>query len=153
MLNSIETCFPKGKPSLDQIAEEMSIYMPRFVRYMYPYLYKDIELPPAQVLAMISINEEIQCNISLLGKKMRVSTPTMSGLIERLVRRRYVRRVQNKADRRIVNVTLTPSGHKVINKFRKNIEARWKHVLRGFSEHERIGPLLFIKKFLEDNQV
>jgi len=90
------------------------------------------------------------CTLSMLSKKLDVSPPTISGLINRLVKRGYVERCQDKQDGRVVNVSLTKSGNILIKCFRKNILEKWKLILRDFSPSERMGHLLFVEKVLED---
>ena len=137
-------------PSLQEVAERMSVYLPRFIRHMYPYMFKPINVPPSQMFVLMILEEEKMCTLSVLSKKLNVSPPTISGLINRLVKRGYVKRCQDKQDGRVVNVSLTKSGNILIKYFRKNILEKWKLILRNFSPRERMGPLLFVEKVLED---
>ncbi len=150
MLNKIQDpIFPKS-PHVSKIAEEMSVLMPQFIRYMYPHMYKSIDVPPAQIFVLVTVEEEQPCNLTDLSKKLNISAATTSGLVDRLVKRNYLKRVQDQKDRRVYNVNLTKSGHAVIRKFRKNLFEKWMHILERVSEQERMGPLLFIKQFLKD---
>jgi len=143
---------PEKIPSLHSIAKEMSLVMPLFIRYMHPYIFKDIEVPPSQVFALITVEEERVCNITVLAKRLNVSPPTASGLIDRLVKREYIKRGHSCSDRRIVEVSLTTDGKAVVKKFRNNILKRWRSTLKDFSPEERMGPLLFVKQILKDLQ-
>ncbi|HLF18563.1 MAG TPA: MarR family transcriptional regulator [Candidatus Omnitrophota bacterium] len=113
----------------EQIAKEMSQIVPTFLRHMFPYVFAQMELPPSQVVALVSIEEQGGCTLTQLKKDMHVSAPTVSGIVARLERDGYVARQQDEKDRRVVNVSLTVKGKGVVDKFRGNIEKRWKHIL------------------------
>ena len=150
MLNKINEAIPEKIPPLNQIAEEMSVQMPKFIRYMHPHIFNGINVPPAQVYTLITVDEEKTCNLTQISKILNVSAPTASGLIERLVKKGYLKRCQCKNDRRVHYVSVTKSGENVIKMFRKNVFEKWKVILKGFSPVERMGPLLLVKSVLED---
>ena len=55
--------------------------------------------------------------VSTLARAMRVSTPTMTGILDRLVQRDMVRREDDPHDRRVVLNVLTPTGRAAIEQF------------------------------------
>jgi DNA-binding MarR family transcriptional regulator len=150
MLNKSHDQIPKKVPSLEEVAEELSFLMPKFFRRMYPYVFKGIDIPPAQVFALMTLEEDGVCTLSKLSKRLNVSPPTASGIINRLVKRGYVGRSQDEKDRRVVNISLTKSGEVIIKSFRKNISEKWGAILKTFSPKYRIGMLLFIKQVFMD---
>lgn len=64
-----------------------------------------------------------------LSDNMQVSMPTMTGIIERLVKAGYVKRVLLEEDRRQVLVELTSSGSQIIKRFQEAAMKRWQQVL------------------------
>jgi DNA-binding MarR family transcriptional regulator len=113
----------------EKIARTISELLPTFIRHMYPYVFQPIAVPPSQVLAMVSIQERGGCTLTELKREMHVSAPTVTGIIDRLVRDGYVRRSPDRNDRRVKNVVLTAKGQKIINQFRVNIRKRWQYIL------------------------
>lgn len=111
------------------LAGEMSEIIPNFIRYMYPYIFEPINVPPSQILAMLAIQEKGQCTLTVLKKEMRVSAPTVSGITDRLVRDGYVKRSVDSKDRRVKNVVLTKKGVLVLGRFRRNIFKRWQYII------------------------
>ncbi len=150
MLNKICEQIPEKILSLNEIAEQLSVVMPRFIRHMYPHMYKSIDVPPAQVFVLLTVQEEKTCNLTDLSHILDITAPTASGLVDRLVKKKYLKRLQNQKDRRAVNITLTQSGEQLIKKFQKNVLEMWKKNLKSFAPEERMGPLLFIKQLLKD---
>lgn len=113
----------------ESIAKEISLLVPTFLRHMFPYVFNDMEIPPSQVVALVSIEEQGGCNLGQLKSEMHVSAPTVSGIIKRLERDGYIKRIVDAKDRRVVNVTLTSKGSAVVQKLRHNIQKRWEHIL------------------------
>ncbi|ACZ39503.1 transcriptional regulator, MarR family [Sphaerobacter thermophilus DSM 20745] len=52
--------------------------------------------------------------VSVLARRLRVSTPTVTGILDRLVRQRLAYRTDDPRDRRVVLNALTPEGEEVI---------------------------------------
>ena len=75
-----------------QVATEISELLPTFLRYMYPYVFGPIPVPPSQVIAMVSIQEKKSCTLTELRHEMHVSAPTVSGIVDRLSRDGYIKR-------------------------------------------------------------
>ena len=67
-----------------------------------------------------------------LGERLIVTRATVTGVVDSLERRGYVRRTPNPADRRGVLVELTPGGRAVVQEVRTLIHR---------SEKEWMGPL------------
>jgi len=59
-----------------------------------------------------------QQSLGSLARRERVSTPTMSRLVEALVRDGLVERVADEADRRSVRLTATPDGRRLMERGR-----------------------------------
>ncbi len=115
------------------LAGEMAKIVPNFIRHMYPYIFEPINVSPSQILAMLAIQDQSGCTLSVLKKEMRVSAPTVSGIIDRLVRDKYVKRSVDNKDRRVKNVVLTKKGDLVLENFRSNIFKRWQGILLKMS--------------------
>ncbi len=113
----------------ENIAKEISFALPMFMRYMHPYIFGPMEAPPAQILTLVAIEEKGICTLTQLRKETRVSAPTISGIIDRLVKSGFIKRSSDPKDRRVKNVVLTKKGKKLLLKFRKNIKNRWEYVL------------------------
>lgn len=114
---------------VERIAGEMSHLLPTMMRHMFPYVFQPIHLPPSQVIALVSIQERGGCCLSELAREMHVSAPTVTGIIDRLERDKYVKRILDKKDHRVTNISLTAKGEALVKEFRSNIEKRWLYVL------------------------
>jgi DNA-binding MarR family transcriptional regulator len=81
---------------------------------------------------------------SELGERMVVTRATVTGVVDSLERRGYVRRSANPADRRSLLVELTPAGFTVVQEVRTLIhrnEKTWMAVLSDDELHAYIDLL------------
>ena len=58
--------------------------------------------------------------MSEIGKRMDVSKPYMTVLVDKLIREGLVERIPDKNDRRVINVAITKSGRDTLKVFRRN---------------------------------
>lgn len=137
-------------PPTSQIAQEISVVMPQLMRQMHPHIFKDIKVPQSQMYALASLEEEGPCSLTTISNKLMVSPPTASGLISRLVGSGYVKRVQDDGDRRSITITLTKKGSDLVKRFRNNVKEKWYDILKDLTPQEQMGPLLFVKKSLNN---
>ena len=79
----------------------------------------------AQLVALENLNFHGETKMKDLAKFCSVSTPAMTGLIDRLVRDGFVLRVYEKEDRRIIKVRITNKGEQFLRK----INEEKKHLL------------------------
>jgi len=73
---------------------------------------------------------------SELGQRLIVTRATVTGVVDSLERRGYVRRVPNPADRRSVLVELTADGRRVVQEVRTLIHAHEKGWMSSLSDDE-----------------
>lgn len=133
----------------EQIAQEISQVIPTFIRHMYPYVFERMHVPPSQILALVAIDENKGCTLSQLKKEMHVSAPTISGIVDRLVRDGFITRTEDKIDRRIKNVVLTKHGQMVLEKFRRNIKERWQQILNKVPVETAKSIIINLSKITE----
>jgi len=110
----------------DLIAKEISETLPTFLRHMFPYVFEPIHLPPSQILALVSIEERGSCTLGQLKKEMHVTAPTITGIIDRLERDGYVKRISDLKDRRVTNVILR-HGHWETDRHTQNLRDTHTH--------------------------
>jgi len=79
---------------------------------------------------------------------MRVSAPSVTGIVDRLVRTNHIKRIPDKKDRRVVNLTLTEKGNKEIKILRDRMCDRWKKILLELGPQDREVYLSLMKKIL-----
>lgn len=97
----------------DRVGDIMPAISKEFLRNQAVEFYKSkVTFPQCFILETLSKNRELK--MSELAKQMDVTTAAMTGLIDRLVRDGYVSRAHDPDDRRVINITLTAKGEKVV---------------------------------------
>ena len=114
----------------DNLEEIMPALMKKFARYQVSELYQgQITLPQFMVLNFLAHSGESK--MKDLAGFMHVTTAAMTGIVERLVRDGYVKRLYDPEDRRIIRVDLTTKGKELLFKIRQQ---RRRLVIKVFSK-------------------
>jgi DNA-binding MarR family transcriptional regulator len=67
-----------------------------------------------QLRVMMILHTDGPTRVSVLARRLGVSTPTITGILDRLVRQELTQRMDDPRDRRVVLNTLTDKGQTVI---------------------------------------
>ena len=134
---------------ISKIAEEVTMIMPRISRRIIFDLLQEIDIPHAQLFVMNMLAHQGTCRTSDIVKELQVSAPTVTGILDRLEKSGYVRRVEDREDRRAVMVELTAEGKKIAVKLKSTIVARWSDILKKLSAEDAERYLEILRKIKE----
>ena len=99
----------------DKINEIIPVILREFIKQQANELHKGkITLP--QFLIMDFLSRQGESKMTVLANFMNVTTAAMTGIVERLVRDGYVSRINDKADRRVINIKLTAKGSSLVKR-------------------------------------
>lgn len=70
----------------------------------------EIDLTMPQMITLFAIRHARTCRMSELAEVTQQSAGTLTGIVDRLIEENLVGRVRDVEDRRVVQVTLSPSG-------------------------------------------
>lgn len=99
----------------DKMSEILPVIIKEFSRRQAIELYSGrITLP--QFLILDFLNRQRESKMTDLAKFMGVSTAAMTGVVDRLVRNRYVQRKYELDDRRVIKIKLSSKGSELIKK-------------------------------------
>ena len=110
--------------------------MPNIVRGVQLDFFVKHGVTQTQFLLIMAIQAYRRCTMSTLARNLHVSMPTTTGVVARMVRAGYVRRVEDPEDRRQVVVELTPKAQRFIQDFQTVIRRRWEEVLQSLGSSE-----------------
>jgi len=99
-----------------------------------------------QYLVMEFIREKGPQVMTALAHQAMVSLPAMTGLVDRLYRHDYIRRVLDSSDRRIVRIELTKRGREILEDVNKKRRKRIAFVFGQISKKERQQYLNILRK-------
>ncbi|MEK6721233.1 MAG: MarR family transcriptional regulator [Chloroflexota bacterium] len=97
-------------------------------------LLRPLNVSAAGGLVLGILRDQGSMSPSELGERLIVTRATVTGLLDSLEQRGFVRRSANPADRRSLVVQITPAGLAVLQELRTIVHRNEKAWLDGFSE-------------------
>jgi DNA-binding MarR family transcriptional regulator len=120
--------------------------MPAIARRILLSLFQTIEIPQTQLFTIMTLYERDPLRLSQLSRELHISDPTASGIVDRLEKGGYARRLPDLKDRRAVLVTLTPQGKDIAKTFRETIQRRWEDILEKLPPQDCAQYLRILRK-------
>jgi len=126
-------------PTLDECASEVMDVVPPTMRAIREQLRKHRTefLSVPQFRTLLFINRKKSTSLSQVADAIGLTLPSMSALVDGLVKRNFVSRRTHEDDRRLVHLTLTQRGETTLESARKETQHYLKDRLSGLSEQER----------------
>ncbi|MEM9546014.1 MAG: MarR family transcriptional regulator [Bacteroidota bacterium] len=108
----------------------------------------NVDITPEQWIVMDKLDMKKEMSQKEIGNESFKNAPTISRIIDNLVRKGFVSRVSGESDRRKTVISLTLSGKELVNQCRKEIDSlrdlSWKHLSdRDYAEFNRIIDQVF----------
>jgi len=110
--------------------------LPNIVQGVHLDFLSKRSITHTQFFLLVAIHSYKRCPMSRLADNMRVSMPTVSGIVDRLVQAGYLHRIEAPNDRRQVIVELTRKGEALITQFQHSVSHRWQEVLQFLDSKE-----------------
>ena len=129
-----------------EIAQEIAHYMPAIARRIILGFFQSTEITPSQMFVILFLSENKENRLSDVSRALRISAPTVTGVIDRLEKSGAVKRIPSHEDRRVIFLELTPKGKSIARKFRTTIKNRWQDILAKLRPEEGEQYLRIIKK-------
>ena len=104
----------------------------------------DVSIRQHQTMSLVCrLTEEKPNGITLkeLAESMKLAPATVSELVESLVKKNFLQRVQNPDDRRAVQITLTDHGQILLDQCIKCVDSLCEKLLAELSPSERTAML------------
>jgi DNA-binding MarR family transcriptional regulator len=129
------------------LEEAMSLYL-RAASIIDPIrvrTWKELELTVTQLLVLFLLRDAPGTPAGALAEHLRVTPPTVTGLVDRLVRMGVVRREEDPKDRRLVRNVLTNRGEEALGE----VEREGRAFLTQLFERLSAGQLSRLVDSLE----
>ncbi|MBM7560233.1 MarR family winged helix-turn-helix transcriptional regulator [Marinitoga litoralis] len=115
--------------------------------------FEDSEITSSQWMLLGALLKNGKMTMSELSNYIGLSNSTVSGIVDRLEKHDYIRRVRDDEDRRKVYVEITEKFNEVAKKSHKKIEKQLGERLNKVSDKELntvIEGLKILKKIFEE---
>jgi DNA-binding MarR family transcriptional regulator len=123
-------------PKARQVARQILHIVPQVMRTLTAELQAARELSAPVHFALLSMISERPRNLTELARLRGVSLPTMSNSVSALAARGWVRRSAPAKDRRVIVITLMPSGRAALGRVRRSVE---RHLARRLAALDASG--------------
>ena len=133
-------------PTTKQIAEEVSVLMPMIARRILLKFFQTVNITQTQIFSIMALSENSPCQLNELQKRLQISAPTVTGIIDRLEKSGYVKRVHDKNDRRVINVGLTFKGKTLAKKIKTTIKKKWEELLIKLPKKDQANYVRILRK-------
>jgi len=104
-----------------------------------------INLTSAQIKLLSCFSDRDEFTMTELSKNLNVSMPTMTAMVDRLVKSRMTERKRDDIDRRVVRVKLTDAGKKMLKRLISIRREEMEKILMNLSEEEMKNYLASIE--------
>lgn len=129
----VTTEAPRSAPTLGFLLADVL----RSARRDFSRRATDIRLTPALARLLYYVHLEPGCHQATLAQWLEVTPVTLGRMVDRLVQRGYVRRVEDARDRRAFRVYLDDAGAPVLDKVDQIRAQTEERALLGLSASER----------------
>lgn len=133
------------KTDIDKELFELIFNVYKMMKKNYS-LFKENNLSMVQLHGLIYIFENPRCTLKELAEKFSISNPSANDLVNRLVNSNLVKREEDKQDRRLVHLSLTNKGKKVLDGILKRKKQCFSSLIEKLSREEKKQLLLILRK-------
>lgn len=125
------------KNSVDMLAEKLLTFIPMMTKKIIRLDMQANKILPVNQLVVLGIlGDEGILSISEVCRKISVSKPQMTIIIDKLEKKGLVYRVYSKEDRRIINIDLTEKGKEYLSSLLEMFKENLSHKLISLPEEE-----------------
>ncbi|MBM4166147.1 MAG: MarR family transcriptional regulator [Ignavibacteria bacterium] len=106
----------------------------------------DYNITATQYIVLMRMVEEDGISLTELGERLHLDNPTLTGIIDRMERDRFLRRQRDTIDRRVVNVYLTENGKMLCKEIEHLAKETDEEIWSDFSINEKRAMLNYLER-------
>jgi DNA-binding MarR family transcriptional regulator len=139
--------------TISQFADRLNEIIPVLMRGIFKQQKNElgkgkITVPQFVILDFLSRQQEAR--MTDMARFIGVTTAAMTGLVDRLVNYKYVERIFDPEDRRIIKIRLTTEGNRLVTKINRQRRETIVKIFSGVSGHDRAEYLRILTKIHEN---
>lgn len=114
--------------------------------YPEEWLQIDMKLSKTELFAMLIVDRHGEVIMSKISDEINISMSTSTGIVDRLVKKKYLIRERSELDRRIVLIKLTEKGQNIIEELKTSMSKYLNKIYDSLTDEEiRMIGKIFIK--------
>jgi MarR family transcriptional regulator, organic hydroperoxide resistance regulator len=111
--------------------------------------WAELGLTTAQLRVLFLVRESPGVTAGELAHRLSVTPPTISGIVDRLVKLDLMKRVDDAADRRLVRNHLTTAGEEACGRLEKGGEIFTRRILIEMDHHDLEQMIVGLRAFVK----
>lgn len=108
----------------------------RYMRRFFEIQMKKYDITPPQFEVLLTLWNEDGIVLSELGRRLSRDGPTITGIIDRMEKKKLVARKRSMRDRRVIQVYLTAYAWEIKENLMKMQMEAGKDITNNFSDHD-----------------
>ena len=141
------------KDGQDSIGRLLKVTNQIFETYINNSL-KKINLTSSQIGILVFLCYKMKNNIDVnqidIQKKFKLSNPTVSGILDRLEEKRFIKRINNGRSNKII---ITDDGMNLLDSGYDKVKMIENNIISGLSLEEREELKRLLSKIIENNRI
>lgn len=136
---------------LDNIVD---LFIENIKKLLFPEEWIDLDLKfsKSEIFAILFLDKRIEVTMTELVDYINVPMSTATGIVDRLVNKGYIARQRSETDRRIVVLTLTEEGSRLIKELKDLIYRYLDMILEDVTEEEKQFMAHIVLKIMNNLQ-
>jgi DNA-binding MarR family transcriptional regulator len=115
------------------------VYQKLILNLQKAFFDAELKVTPIQVMLLFFLQKKDGSSLTQISQGLMLENPTVTGLIDRLEKLGYVKRLDHPKDRRVYLVHLTEKGNGVANKAYPIVKKANEQIKKGYSKKEIEG--------------
>ncbi|UHA75384.1 MarR family winged helix-turn-helix transcriptional regulator [Paenibacillus sp. 481] len=123
-----------------KIIEEWSLFMMNqrnLMKFIDHHIHHELNTSQSHALWLIYMRAEL--NMTELAGHMQMSKQQLTPIVNKLIELGYATREYNAADRRVINIRITPAGTDLVKECDAEIATLLKHIMSDVDEQELLA--------------
>ena len=136
----------------DKAVSETMQSLRRIIKFLQDYsqtVYTHFGITGPQLWVLKTIYQNGSLSLGDLSRRMFINPSTITGVVDRLEKKKYVLRIRNEKDRRVVKVQLTPKGNRLARRSPNPIQGKMIYGLRKLKKDELFSIYQSVEKLVE----
>ncbi|MCC6381064.1 MAG: MarR family transcriptional regulator [Dehalococcoidia bacterium] len=142
---------PPSPAAVDETLDTVLCYLGEALAIFDPLRFRawaELGLTTAQLRVLFLVRGTPGVTAGELAARLAVTPPTISGIVDRLVRQGLMRREEDCQDRRLVRNQLTAAGESACSRLEQGAEAFTRRILNGMNQADLHAFLVGLEAFV-----
>ncbi|MDP4144190.1 MAG: MarR family transcriptional regulator [Bacillota bacterium] len=124
---------------MNEHIELLDFFMENMKKIFYPeeWIALDLKFSKSELFTLVLIDKKREITMSELAEYINAPMSTTTGVVDRLVKNKFLKRERSEEDRRIVVIRLTDKGKELVNELKEVMLKYINIIFENLTEEEK----------------